>query len=225
MKKLVLLAALALASAHVAAEIVDTYVFTMRLDVPRIYDNMQSLGRREYQTQTVTGELRIVYDEDGAASPKIEVDGLVNKTHKIGGKPITYTVEVKESPSVVFLGSNRTGVFRRPAAQFSIDAYPSYAVGPDDEDNSLIVGLSGKGRTGLAREYAVVGGRRKAVGKFTAIKWLKGSVQGRLGCGCMAYGHTSPTRVAGPDGPTGRVVDAAPTFGTWRAAFKGRSRR
>ena len=31
------------------AQIVDTYDFTMRLYVPRVYDNMQSLGYRRYQ--------------------------------------------------------------------------------------------------------------------------------------------------------------------------------
>ena len=34
---------------------VDTYSLSMRLRIPRIYDNMQSLGYRRYQSQWLKG--------------------------------------------------------------------------------------------------------------------------------------------------------------------------
>ena len=37
------------------AQIVDVYSFRMLLYVPRIYNNMESMGYRKYQLQTISG--------------------------------------------------------------------------------------------------------------------------------------------------------------------------
>ena len=89
---------------------------------------------------------------------------------------------------------------------FYIDANPSYNVGEDDEDNSLLVVLAGKSTTKIAN------GRR-------VLNMCRGNLAGTLGCGCMAYGHTSPTRVMGVEGPTDDVDDVAAVWGTWTMRY------
>jgi hypothetical protein len=95
------------------AQIVDTYNFKMRLDVPRIYDNMQSRGYRKYQPQILKGELQFVYrDSSDVQDVRVRVLNLYNKTHKINGRNVTYICS--DSPSdetslVVGVGSNKTG--------------------------------------------------------------------------------------------------------------------
>lgn len=105
------IAAIALiCSATGMAQIVDTYSFTMHLNVPSIYDNMQSLGYRKYQSQTLKGKLLFIYKDDGETLVKVK--DLVNLTHRINGKMVTYTCY--EYPYedngilVVGIGSNRT---------------------------------------------------------------------------------------------------------------------
>ena len=48
-KKAILSIVAALLCFAVDAQIVDTYSFTMHLYVPRVYNNMESLGYRKYQ--------------------------------------------------------------------------------------------------------------------------------------------------------------------------------
>ena len=92
------------------AQIVDTYSFTMHLYVPRVYDNMQSLGYRKYQYQTLKGQLIFIYKDDGETLVKVK--DLVNRTHKINGKMVTYTCyEYPYDDNGILLvgvGSNRT---------------------------------------------------------------------------------------------------------------------
>ena len=93
------------------AQIVDTYAFTMNLNIPRIYNNNDSLGYRKYQPQKLTGELLFVYSES-YRKVDVKIKGLYNRTHKVGGKPVTY--ECYEYPYddnqvlVVGIGSNKT---------------------------------------------------------------------------------------------------------------------
>lgn len=105
------IAAIALiCSATGMAQIVDTYSFTMHLNVPRIYDNMQSLGYRKYQSQTLKGKLLFIYKDDGETLVKVK--DLVNRTHRINGKRVTYTCYdypyEDNGILVVGIGSNRT---------------------------------------------------------------------------------------------------------------------
>ena len=51
---------------------------------------------------------------------------------------------------------------------------------------------------------------------------LRGSVRGKIGCGCKAYGHVSPTRLF-LGYLTDIVWDVAPLDGTFRATFKNRT--
>ena len=142
---------------------VDIYDFKMKLKVPRIYNNTKSLGYRKYQAQTLKGQLQIAYDENGDAS--VKVVGLYNKTHKISGRNVTYVCE--EWPFsdahtlVVGVGNNRTGKFTQGAISFSFVADPSYNIGGVDEDNTLMLELSGIGRI-----------------RNDTLKSLKGSVRG-----------------------------------------------
>jgi hypothetical protein len=185
---------------------VDTYQFKMNLKVPRIYNNSQSLGYRKYQPQTLKGELQFIYRDDGKI--QVRVKGLYNKTHKISGRNVTYTCY--EWPyddnliDVVAVGNNRTGKFEQGGASFAFVADPSYNIGGVDEDNTLMLELSGVGKI-----------------KNGVLKNLKGAVRGKIGCGCKAYGHKSPTRLFWAF-VSSVVVDTAPLYGTFTATFKNR---
>ena len=197
-----------------AKQVTDAYVFKMTLQVPRVYDNTQSLGYRKYQKQVVTGRMFITYDTSRESRPVITFSKLVNQQHKVNGAKVVYDVTVEEyvTPLVNAIGSNQTGEFKTPTAIFAIQAWPSYAKGAPDEDNSLNVVLSGKGITSL-------------IGSSRVVKKISGSVAGALGCSCTAYGHVSPTRVMGAFGPTDLVDDVAAVFGTWQAVRIANSRQ
>lgn len=185
---------------------VDTYTFTMRLNVPRIYDNMQSKGYRKYQPQSLKGNLHFIYTDEGETL--VKVTGLTNKTHKVGGKPVTYTCYEwpyeDNEVLVVGIGNNKTLKFTQGGASFSFVAEPSYNIGKVDEDNTLMLELSGHGTL-----------------KGDILKNLRGVVRGNIGCGCKAYGHVSPTRRFFGF-LTSVVWDVAPLDGTFRAVFKRR---
>ena len=209
MKILTLMSMLVIAQVC-SATIVDEYKFTMRVYVPRIYDNTASLGYRKYKQQTVNGTLRLTY-ESGTVRPTITVTNLVNRSHKINGCNITYTTTVDSGdyvyPRINVIGNNRTGVFKTGSIVFHVDANPSYNIGEDVEDNSLLITLAGRANT------KVVNGRR-------VIGTGRGNLAGTLGCGCTAYGHVSPTRVLGVEGPTDEVDDVASVWGTWSMRYQ-----
>ena len=206
MKKAITMLLAAVMSITATAQIVDTYKFTMNLKVPRIYDNMASKGYRKLQAQRLVGDLQFVYKDDGTV--KIRVKNLVNKSHKISGIPISYVCYDfpydYHDPLVVGIGSNKTGKFKQGGAEFAFQADPSYNIGAVDEDNTLILELSGYGTL-----------------KGDVLKNLKGAVKGQIGCGCMAYGHISPTRLF-LGWLTDYVHDVAPLYGTFNAHFRSR---
>ena len=191
MKMLTIIAALA---PLLASALTDVYRFRMLLHVPRVYDNMQSAGYRKFQIQRIEGELRVTRAK--GAEPDVEITGLRNRTHKVGGACVTYETTVD---GVVWhvIGNNWTGKFNVPSVKFEIDADPSYNVGADEPDNTLILTCAGKG-AGSARH-------------------LHGYASGQIGCGCYAYGHRSPTRLFYDLCTT---VDTASVWGTWRAIYK-----
>ncbi len=165
----------------------------MVLYVPRIRDNMTSKGSRKYQRQLLRGHVRVTPAVD--AEPEVEVLGLENWTHKVNGRRVAYEALPAENVLWHAIGNNGTGVFTARSVQFTFEAMPSYAIGPEpDEDNSLIVTLSGR---------STAGGQRR----------LRGHAAGQIGCGCKEYGHVSPTRLWGQD----YVRDTAAVFGTWSA--------
>ena len=163
MKKAITMLLAAVMSIQASAQVVDTYKFTMNLKVPRIYDNMQSLGYRKLQPQRLVGELQFIYNNDGTVS--VKVNNLVNKTHKINGIPISYTCYEfpydYHDPLVVGIGNNRTGKFKQGGVEFAFQADPSYNIGKVDEDNTLILELSGYGTL-----------------KGNTLKSIKGAVKG-----------------------------------------------
>lgn len=205
-KKFILSLVAALLSLAASAQIVDTYSFTMRLYVPRIYDNMESLGYRKYQPQTIKGELLFIYTDDGETVVKVK--GLENHTHRVNGKRVTYKCYDwpydDNQVLVVGIGSNKTLKFTQGGASFSFVAEPSYNIGAVDEDNTLMLELSGHG-----------------ILRGDILKTIRGSVRGKIGCGCMAYGHISPTRLF-LGYLTSIVWDVAPLDGNFRATFKNR---
>ena len=215
-----------------AAAYTDTYAFKLSAKVPRIYDNNQSKGYRKYQGQVIKGYLHITYPEtkDGFGRPTVTITDLYNKTHKISGQSITYKCTVNndgnaEGPMtrVNLIGSNKTGEFNTASILFYLDAEPSYNKGEDDEDNSLLITLGGSGKCKKFEHYQYVccNGKLKKVklGKCMAISSASGAFGGSLGCGCYAYGHISPTRVASPCGPSEIVDDVAATWGTWSMSY------
>lgn len=164
------------------------YDLSMTLHVPAVVDNMESQGKRVYRTQRLKGTLTV---ETTDWEPEIRVDGLVNRSHSVGGRNVTYETEVDRIGWHV-IGSNRTGVFRKPSVFLSMEATPSYALA-DGEDDTLLVTMSGSGRDD---------------------RTIQGYVAGQLGCGCRAYGHVSPTRIMWNPGA---VPDTASVWGTWKA--------
>lgn len=196
--------------------VTDVYDFKMIVEVPRVYDNMESLGYRKYQRQLITGRMTVTYDTSGESRPVVSFGKLVNKTHKVNGENVEYDVTIQNSvtPRVNVIGSNKTGLFKTPSVEFAIQAWPSYSKGAaPDEDNSLNIVLSGKGVTTMN-------------GSETVIRSLSGSVAGALGCSCTEYGHVSPTRVMGVFGPSASVDDVAAVYGTWKATrVKNESRK
>lgn len=225
MKKLILTLALAMSvgfGVNLAADVddeydyeepqvevaaVDTYTFTMRLAVPRIYDNAQSLGSRKYQSQTIKGEMLMMYGKD-AKLVDVQFTNMVNKTHKLSnGKYVSYgrtTLDTIIWPRFNAIGSNKTGKFKTASICFYIAAEPSYNIGEFDEDNALYVMLAGKGTFHSKQLH---------------LKSASGKVAGTLGCGCMAYGHKSPTRKITFYGPGKEVDDVAAVFGTWSIKY------
>ena len=138
----------------------------------------------------------------------MRVKNLVNRSHVSNGRYITYTcydIPYEEhDPLLVGIGSNKTGKFKQGGAEFAFQADPSYNIGGVDEDNTLILELSGYGTL-----------------KNDILKSIKGSVKGQIGCGCMAYGHKSPTRLY-LGFITDLVHDIAPVYGTFKASIKSR---
>ena len=192
-----------------SSAIVDEYTLKMYVYVPRIYNNTQSLGYRKYQRHMIQGTLKLTY-EAGSVRPTITITNLVNKTHKINGNCITYTTIVDGGdvvyPRINVIGNNRTGIFNTGSVVFYIDANPSYNIGEDVEDNSLLVTLAGRS------SLRTVNGRR-------VLSLGRGYLSGTLGCGCTAYGHKSPTRVLGVEGPTDDVDDVAAVWGHWMMRY------
>ena len=160
----------------------------MVLSVPRIYDNMSSLGYRKRQTQRVVGYIYVdKKSSQGLDEPDIASVDFVNKTHKINGSRVTYHDALADGVMWRYIGNNKTGVFKNTQVKFTLDMDPSYNIGDDEPDNTLIVTLAGHGAT---------------------EKTITGYVTGQIGCGCYAYGHKSPTRTIGCN-----VSDISPLCG------------
>lgn len=218
-------------------KLIHGYKFRMTEYVPKIFDNMESLGYRRYVTQRIEGELDIEYIE--GSRPAISIEDLVNKSHRINGEYVTYKTTVNndgeiEGPitRVNLIGNNKTGKFTTASVVFYMDAEPSYNVGEDEEDNSLLCTFAGKGTTSIKTikawekySYTDSNGKTRSalrqvtLGSYRIISTLRGYNAGTLGCGCSAYGHVSPTRIAGALGPTDEVDDVAAIWGVWRASY------
>lgn len=190
----------------------DVYDFTLRLQVPQVLNNTQSLGFRKYQSQTIRGVMYIKWLSGGGF--KIDFSDLENSKFKIRGSRVRYIGY--EDRAVVYsrynyIGSNNTELFKTPAICFYLELEPNYAIGGNNEDNSFYVLLAGKG---TSRFYKNLGSR--------IAKKFKGYAAGTQGCGCSAYSHKSPTRNATVCGPMDEVSDVVATFGQWSAKWKNR---
>lgn len=184
------------------------YKCTMRLNVPRVYDNMQSQGKRKMQWQKVVGYITVDTDlsdrsEDeeeffGTREPAVYASEFINKTHKISTGKVTYSDCAADNVMWRFIGSNKTGVFKHTNLRFSLDLDPSYNIGDDEPDNTLVITLSGDG---------------------SSCKKISGYVTGQIGCGCRVYGHTSPTRTIGCE-----VDDIVPLYGKFTMKLVGTCR-
>ena len=218
---LVFLAALAILALSASIEsdkatvptFTDIYSLKMSVRIPRVYDNMESNGYRKYHVDTLIGELRMTYPADGSGRATLSVENLYNKSHKVGGEFVTYESYIDADavfPRVNLIGSNKTGIFKKPSVVFALVCDPSYNIGEVTEDNTLYITLSGTG--GISKM------KRK---NAQVIKSLSGYLAGIIGCGCSEYGHTSPTRVNGAFGPISDAVDdVAAVWGQWRATYQ-----
>ena len=182
--------------------VTDYYDFRLYLKVPVIVDNMESQGYRKFKRQELRGTLTVHYFENHLNETVFDmsIPALTNKHYKIRGANVTYETTVGESPVWVAIGNNRTGVFHNSCIAIDIDANPSYNVGDDEPDNTLILKISGRGNQ---------------------FSMFSGFAAGQIGCGCHAYGHISPTRQLGPQGATDKVQDIAACFGQFRMKWVG----
>lgn len=189
----------------------DVYDFTLSLKVPQVLENNLSTGYRKFKAQKIKGKMYIVWMGDG--SFRIEFSDLVNKNFKVRGVNVTYEGIQDESiyPRFNFIGNNKTGKFPTPCLCFSVMLEPSYALGGATEDNSFVLVLSAKGTSSYKSKYCC-----------TIATKFSGYATGHQGCGCMDYGHKSPTRNATLCGPGEEVNDVVATYGTWSAKWKGR---
>ena len=225
MKKLAILCVLVMtAYGAFATPTTDVYDFRMRVKVPRIYDNTASLGKRKWQTQLITGQMLVNYDTDDIA-PVITFKNCVNLTHKINKKNVTYLCEQGYDEVVrrwVVMGNNKTGVFKDGSCFFFADFEPSYNIGDDEPDNSLLLYFGGYGTLQKVKTYLPCDCTCGESGTAYKVKNWKGYCVGTMGCGCRAYGHTSPTRVLGFCGPACDWVSdvAAIPMGQWQAKYR-----
>lgn len=216
-RALAVLLSFVVTSALFAEQTTDVYDFKMRVKVPRIYDNTQSLGKRKWQTQYIYGQMLVDYNTDDIA-PIVTFKNCYNKTHKINGKNVTYLCEQGYDEVVrrwVVMGNNKTGSFKDGSCFFYADFEPSYNIGDDEPDNSLLLYFGGYGTLQKVSSSPCAGTSCK-------VKRWSGYCVGTMGCGCRAYGHTSPTRVLGFYGPVCDWVSdvAAIPMGQWHAAYR-----
>ena len=174
---------------------VDTKVYdiTMQLYVPRVYNNLQSLGFRSYQLQKLKGVM-VLDTSNPSSEPVVTSMTLANKTHKVNGANVEYDCIV-EGMQFHAIGDNKKNKFKKSAVSFELEAVPSYNIGDDEPDNTLVLTLSGRGSSAGS---------------------VSGKAAGHIGCGCKAYGHVSPTRIYWTD----TVVDQAACFGTWKMKLR-----
>lgn len=207
-----------------SAQSVDVYDFRMRIRVPRIYDNTQSRGERKWQTQIVQGEMHVDYDTNELA-PVITFRNCVNRSHSIDGAPVTYLCEHGYDEVIrrwVVMGNNRTGSFTNGSCFFYADFEPSYNIGEDEPDNALLLYFGGYGTLSRVKTDCRPCSDCTCGPYAWKVKKWRGYCVGTMGCGCRAYGHTSPTRVLGFCGVLcDYVVDvAAIPMGKWYASYR-----
>lgn len=195
------------------ATITDVYKLRMRIYTPRIYNNSLSLGYRKYNPDVLLGELWVTYPSDGSGGATLSVTNLYNKSYKINGNYVTYQSYIDEDsmyPRVHCIGNNKTKKFDKASIAFAMVCDPSYNIGAVEEDNSLYITLGGKGKLSSHK--------RKG---SEVISYMRGYLAGILGCGCSEYGHISPTRIMGVNGPMQDVVvDVASVWGIWTAKYE-----
>jgi hypothetical protein len=188
----------------------DIYTFKLSLKVPQVLDNSNSKGVRKVQSQAIKGYFHVLWHEDGNCT--FDTSGLYNTKFKVGGRNVTYKGYAGDGiiyPYFNYIGSNLSGKFKTPCLATSLVLEPSYAIDSVNEDNSFYLVLSGFGSSSDKNGYRVA-------------KSIKGKASGTQGCGCMAYGHKSPTRKAGINGPLSEVSDIVATHGTWTMKWKRR---
>lgn len=212
---LALAACLAPVPASAETEVVDTYRISMRLQVPEIVNNMASLGRRKFRLHRLDGFVEVAYS-DPCRAPRVRFASLTNRSYRVAGSPVTY-LTVVDSAVWAAVGDNRTDRFKTASVAMRIEANPSYNIGDDEPDNTLVLWLAGRGSSGFKR--------------------IVGYAAGQLGCGCRAYGHVSPTRIAyvpyvgsawwycPPLYSYPAVTDIASCYGNWTMKFVRREER
>lgn len=208
-----------ISEAAIKREIVDVYTLQISLKVPQVVDNMQSLGKRTYKIQRITGRILVHYDVETGLASSLNLDQLVNKSFKVGGQYVKY--KHLENSSIFgipqiwnAIGSNKTLIFNKSSVCFYAELEPSYALSEANNDNSLILIFSG-GNSMISKKIDGI--------KTRFPTFISGYVTGTQGCGCRDYGHLSPTRIIGIHGASDQAIDIASVWGTWKAKFSYRT--
>ena len=204
-----------ISGAAIKREIVDVYTLQILLRVPQVINNMQSLGKRIYKVQKITGRILVHYDAETDLASSLELDQLVNKSFKVREQYVRYTYLKNDSmfgiPQIWnAVGNNKTLVFNKSSVCFTAELEPSYALSEANNDNSLILIFSGSG--------SMISKKIDGIKTRFPIS-ISGYVTGTQGCGCHDYGHLSPTRVIGIYGASEQAIDIASVWGTWKAKF------
>ena len=194
-----------ISGAAIKHEIVDVYTLQISLRVPQVVDNMQSLGKRTYKMQKITGRILVHYDIETGLASSLNLDQLVNESFKVGGQYVKYKHLDNSSifgiPQIWnAIGSNKTLIFNKSSVCFCAELEPSYILSEANNDNSLILIFSG----GSSMSSKNIDGIKV---KFPIS--ISGYVVGTQGCGCHDYRHVSPNRVIGIYGASEQVVDIA----------------
>lgn len=192
--------------ALVSSAAIETDVYDVKLyaDMPRVYDNMSSIGYRKYQRQQIVGQMYVMYDKNDQIT--LWFSQFTNKTYKINGDPVTYEVlfDSESLHNFSWCGNNKTGKFTRPNCNFAISMIPSYKIGSEMLDD---VHLQISCTKGSKRKISICG--QDAI----IASLLSGYCAGQIGCNCKAWGHISPTRMWGFFGPNCTVTDIASVNG------------
>lgn len=204
MKQYLFFLMLLIASSVFSDQYTDVYDVKMKLNIPRVVDNTQSLGYRKYQAQLISGQMFMTYGDYGVE--KVCFSKFINYTHKVNDIYVTYQVVMDEDSlhNFSWCGDNSKQEFFAPNFNMTIEMTPSYKKGSEMLDDIYL---------SIACTHSIVKTDMHNDDYVHIVYYMKGYCTGQIGCNCTAWGHISPTRIWGWCGPTYITTDIASIIG------------